>query len=419
MSNIQHSIVQKDGKYIVDITVPGPLVEKALNSAAQSLLPRAEIPGFRPGAAPLAVVRQHYSSQIKAQVSARLVQEATQDALRELQISAGARPMIMPEFKPAGIRKWVGKFELSGAFKFAVTSSVPPMIEAVDINGISVKSSAEDPSLVIDEQLHHLRHDLALKQKSDLPSSELDEIVCTIITRDSLGKTVDDMCLESFPFSLDLQKQNLLSRAMAEKLLGRVPGDQVAFSEDGFEYQISVEAVNTKSLPTLDDALAKRCGLESLQVLRDSIYEEWFLRNAARIRRDLHMQVREQLVVKNPFDVPAEWVEDYKEKIQGLADFSEASVDEEERSSRFAQTYAASDYLLELVEASFQNEVRLSDADLINYAREELGVSGVSGRYVPRRAWRDKLDAVQAVPERLLLRTRQYLVDCVLLRCRV
>jgi hypothetical protein len=89
------------------------------------------------------------------------------------------------------------------------------------------------------------------------------------------------------------------------------------------------------------------------------------------------MQVREQLVVKNPFDVPAEWVEDYKEKIQGLADFSEASVDEEERSSRFAQTYAASDYLLELVEASFQNEVRLSDADLINYAREELGVSGV------------------------------------------
>lgn len=377
MSNIQHSIVQKDGKYIVDITVPGPLVEKALNSAAQSLLPRAEIPGFRPGAAPLAVVRQHYSSQIKAQVSARLVQEATQDALRELQISAGARPMIMPEFKPAGIRKWVGKFELSGAFKFAVTSSVPPMIEAVDINGISVKSSAEDPSLVIDEQLHHLRHDLALKQKSDLPSSELDEIVCTIITRDPLGKTVDDMCLESFPFSLDLQKQNLLSRAMAERLLGRVPGDQVAFSEDGFEYQISVEAVNTKSLPPLDDALAKRCGLESLQVLRDSIYEEWFLRNAARIRRDLHMQVREQLVVKNPFDVPAEWVEDYKEKIQGLADFSEASVDEEERSSRFAQTYAASDYLLELVEASFQNEVRLSDADLINYAREELGVSGV------------------------------------------
>lgn len=377
MNNIQHSLVEKDGQYIVDITVPTSLVEKALNSAAQALLPRAEIPGFRPGSAPLAVVRQHYSAQLKAQVSARLVQEATQDALRELQISAGARPMIMPEFKPAGIRKWIGRFELNGAFKFAVTSSIPPTVGSVDIDGILVTSSAETPSLIIEEQLHHLRHDLAVKQSSDQPSSELDEIICTISTYDDHDQRVRDMCIDSFPFSLDLQKENLLSRTMAEQLLGRIPGDKITFSEDGLHYHISVEAVNKKSLPALDDELAKRCGMESLQALRDSIHEEWFLRNAARIRRDLHMQVREQLVAKNPFDVPCDWVEDYGERIRSLADFPEASLEQEERSSRFVQTYAASDYLLELVEASFPEEVRLSDSDLISYAREELGVSGV------------------------------------------
>lgn len=377
MTNIQHSLVQKDGKYIVDITVPGPLVEKALNAAAQAISEKAEVPGFRPGTAPLAIVRQHYAPQLKAQVSSRLVQEATRDALRSLQISAGARPMILPEFRPAGIRKWVGRFELNGAFKFAVATDVPPSISTVDINDITVTPHTDDPNAVIDEQLHHLRHDLAIKSPSTQPSTELDEIICSIATFDEAGHQLPDMSLSSFPLSLDLQKEDLLSRTMAAQLIGRSPGDQVEFSEDGLTYRISIEAVNTKTLPVLDDALAQQCGIGSLQELRDRIHEEWLLRNAARIRRDLHMQVREQLVAKNPFNIPESWAADYREKVQGLADFSEALQESEERADRFAQIYAASDYLLEIIEEKFSSEVQLSDADLLNYAKEELGASGV------------------------------------------
>lgn len=377
MTNIQHSLLEKDGKYIVDITVPGPLVETAMNAAAQAIAGKAEVPGFRPGAAPLAIVRQHYAPQLKAQVSSRLVQEATRDALRTLQISAGARPMVLPEFRPAGIRKWVGRFELNGAFKFAVATDVPPAVTTVDIDGITVTPHTDDPSAVVDEQLHHLRHDLAIKSPSNQPSTELDEIICSIVALDENGQALPEMSLASFPLSLDLQKEALLSRTMAAQLIDKRPGDQVEFSEDGLTYRISIEAVNTKTLPVLNDALAQQCGVASLQELRDRIHEEWLLRNAARIRRDLHMQVREQLVAKNPFQIPESWAADYREKVQSLADFSEALQENEERAARFAQICAASDYLLEILEEKFASEVQLSDADLLNYAKEELGVSGV------------------------------------------
>ena len=89
------------------------------------------------------------------------------------------------------------------------------------------------------------------------------------------------------------------------------------------------------------------------------------------------MQVREQLVAKNPFQIPESWAADYREKVQSLADFSEALQENEERAARFAQICAASDYLLEILEEKFASEVQLSDADLLNYAKEELGVSGV------------------------------------------
>jgi FKBP-type peptidyl-prolyl cis-trans isomerase (trigger factor) len=285
--------------------------------------------------------------------------------------------MVVPEFRPSGIRKWIGRFEMGGTFKFAVASDVPPSLSFVDINGITVALNTDDPASVVDEQLHHLRHDLAIKAPSGKPSTELDEIVCSITTRDEAGAQIPEMSISSFPISLDLQKENLLSRTMAAQLLGRTPGEVVEFSEDGMTYTLSIEAVNTKTLPALDDALAQRCGLQSIQELREKIHEEWLMRNAARIRRDLHMQVREQLVSRNPFAVPPSWVDDYRDKVSSLVELTEASQDNEEQILRFARIYAASDYLLEILEEKFADEVVLSDADLLNYAKEELGVSGV------------------------------------------
>ena len=61
-------LIEKDGKFVVSVTIPATEVEAALNAAAQALMPTVDIPGFRPGYVPIDVVRQHYSKIGRAHV---------------------------------------------------------------------------------------------------------------------------------------------------------------------------------------------------------------------------------------------------------------------------------------------------------------------------------------------------------------
>jgi trigger factor len=368
-------LVEKDGNFIVSITVPTRDVEDALNSAASAIMPSAEVPGFRPGHTPLPVIRQHYSTQLKTQVSAKLVQEATRTALKQLSISAGARPTLDGDCRPRGIRKWLGKFDINGSFSFSVVTPVPPRVEAVCVDGLNIDTNADDSSRAVDEQLHHLRHDFVIKTVSELPSADGDEVVCSITATDSNGQEIPDLRLTSFPLSMDLQASNMLSKTMAQHLLGKRPGDIAEFSEDGTTYRMAVESVSNQQLPPLDDEFAVKCGFTSLADLRQQVLNEWFLKNAGRVRRALHLQVREQLVKNNPFEVPSEWLADYDNKVRGLAQNDETLQGAD--AAEFARVYAASDYLLELLEDQFPAETTISDVDLIQYAKEELATAAV------------------------------------------
>lgn len=374
MSDIQHNILEKNGEYVLQISVPASKVEDAFNLAAKNIAATANIPGFRPGAAPLGMVRQHYASHLKEQVSARLVKEATRDALSKSGVSAGARPVVMPQFRPSGLKKWIGAFEIGGAFTFGISFKIPPELHDINLNCIAVDAEHHNPEEIVAEQLHHLRHDLVIKTPSKLPATELDEIVCSISATGDDGVPIEELNIQNFPMSLDLQKEGLMSAGIANALLGKVPGDIAAFSEEGIHYKIAIHQVNNKSLPDLDDNLAQKCGVPSINELKEKIYEEWYARNAAKIRRELHLKIRSQLVDGNPFDVPQEWIEEYTEKVRGLVQNPGALLEQE---TEFARIYAASDYLLELLELKYKDQMRLSDADLVSYAKEELGTSGV------------------------------------------
>jgi trigger factor len=375
MSTPTTKLIEKDGNFIVSITVPATDVETALNAAATAILPSADVPGFRQGHTPLPVIRQHYSTQLKTQVSTKLVQEATRSALKQLSISAGARPTLEADCRPKGIRKWLGKFDINGSFSFSVMTPMPPKVESVNIDGITITADLDDSARAVDEQLHHLRHDFVIKSPSDQPSVGGDEVICSISATDAAGNRIKELELKSFPLSMDLQAGNMLSATMAQHLLSKRPGDVAEFTEDGITYRMEVEQVNHQELPALDDALAVKCGFASLADLRQQVLDEWFLKNAGRVRRSLHMQVRKQLVQNNQFDVPAEWLSDYDGKIRGLVQNSEELQGAD--AAEFARVYAASDYLLEILEDKFPKETAISDVDLIQYAKEELATASV------------------------------------------
>jgi trigger factor len=365
-------LTEKDNVYTVDISVPAKEVTNLRDKMYAEMAKVAELPGFRAGKVPVEVIKQKYARQVNEELSQDLTAHLAVLSAKQLQISAGFRPRIAPASLPNGTRSWIGKFNLSGDFLVTLVSAVPP---PVTVN-TDFEIHIEPPNISedVDEQIHHLRHDLVVRTAKTEPATKSDEVVCSIKVTDELtGLEEVPLRVERFPFSFDLKSHSMMSDALAERLEGVVAGQDLVFSEGDYRFDIHIDAVHSKVLPELTDEFAVSVGFENIADLRHNIEQEWVAKNAMRFKNAAHGTVRKALLAANPFEIPADWIEvnfqALRKRLGNLAEqlgMSEGSMRAE------AETFAATDYLLELINEQHRNETDLTESDINNYAAEEV-----------------------------------------------
>lgn len=109
----------------VDVELLKAQVEPLVVDRLRRIAGREELPGFRRGKAPLAVVRRVYGDEAKAQVEGELVERAVADALSRL------GPPVLP---PSPIRME----EDGDAVRFAVTVHTFPELPPLDVHGLEL-----------------------------------------------------------------------------------------------------------------------------------------------------------------------------------------------------------------------------------------------------------------------------------------
>src|SRR5258708_17509891 len=142
---------EEPGEASLGVTVALEHVREAEERATRAYQSRAKLPGFRPGKAPVLVVKRRFADDIRQQTLEDLVRESWKAALAQ----EALRPIAEPHIHNL---KWEPDAPLT--FEFHV--EVRPGRKLDRLGGVRLKRSAKPvPTARIDPQLNELREQKA------------------------------------------------------------------------------------------------------------------------------------------------------------------------------------------------------------------------------------------------------------------
>ncbi|MBM4124779.1 MAG: trigger factor [Nitrospira sp.] len=305
-------------KRALKIEVPEDEVKKHFVQAYAQLNKQVQIPGFRPGKAPQALLEKKYAKTVEEDVVRRLIPDYYERAVRQ----AGIVPVLveMPPLERAKIKK-------DAAFSFTATVEIKPKIELRDYKPPSPMSLKPDKRTVTDEQVDKTLEVLRERQ------AELHAAPAGTTLNEGDYAVVDvEGFLDLAPLEGAKQdgqlhqvgsKAPILGIEVDEQLLGKKEGDRVEISQPypashpdqrlagkTVVFRVTVKAVKQRKLPSLDDEFAKDCGpYTSLAELKDKLRAE-MEKALKKDIEDTHKDfILKRLVDTHHFEVPETLIE--------------------------------------------------------------------------------------------------------------
>lgn len=296
----------------LEIEIPVDAVQRKVESVAKEFARLARVPGFRPGKAPVTLIRRRYAEDIKTEVVQSLVPEYFENAVREANLKPLGRPVI------EGL-----VFEEDKPLKFKASFEVLPEIKLGDYKDLEVEepvmaTSEED----VEKALAQLREQAAtFVAVEDRPLQDGDYAVLSLtgtqvkpeVKREPI-RADDVLCL--------IGGENTL-REFTENLRGGKPGEErrfeVSYSEEYSDrelvgktiaYTARVRGIKQKQLPELNDEFTKDLGeFTTLDALRAKIRKDLEIEQDHRRREAIRDRLVSLLVERHDFPVPEALVE--------------------------------------------------------------------------------------------------------------
>ena len=272
----------------------------------------ANVPGFRKGHAPVAVVRTRYKKDIRSDVLQRLVPQAVEQAITESGLAVLGQPDVHLDEQNV---EELGK----GPISLHVHVEVFPEVALGEYKGLE---AARRLRPVTDETVQGVIDNLreasaALQPVEDRPAAEGDTV-----TADIQGRYVEppsDEEISASDVDVVLGGDGVLP-AFTEHLTGVRPDEArtftVAYPEDfsskglagkTVEYTATVTAVRRKELPDFDDEWVKSLGeegVETVEALRERVRENLTRNAEGESEHRLRDEVLGRLIERHQFEVP-------------------------------------------------------------------------------------------------------------------
>jgi trigger factor len=297
----------------IELEIPAENVTKATEKVARDLARVARIPGFRPGKAPVTLIRRRFAGDIQGEVLQSLVPEYLEKALDEKKLVPVTRPEVdKVEFKEGEPLKFRAVFEVLPEFELGEYKGLEIQVDAVEAGEAQVDKVVEEmreraATFVPVEGRATKDGDFALIKLSGMPEGggdpvEADNIMCHIGAEETL---------ESFT-------ENLRGANPGEtkKFQSKYPDDYPDQKLAGktYDYSVEVLAIKEKKLPEVNDEFAKdaageAAGVTTVAELRKKILENLEAAKEEQQSSQAREKVLEALVKKHDFPVPEALVE--------------------------------------------------------------------------------------------------------------
>jgi trigger factor len=235
------------------VEVPFEELKPSLDAAYKEIAKQINVPGFRRGKVPPAVIdRQVGRGAVLDQAINDVVPQKYVEALQ----ANSLQPLAQPEIE-------VTKFEDNDSLEFTAEVDVRPEITLPEYDG--VEAEVEDVELTdadVDEQVEALRERFATLTDVERPAADGDFVVLDLTaTKD--GEPVEGA--EVTGMSYRVGRGGMLD-GLDEALVGMAAGDEKTFSSqlvggdlvgEDVDVRVTVSQVQEQELPELDDEFAQ------------------------------------------------------------------------------------------------------------------------------------------------------------------
>ena len=294
----------------MQVSVPANRVKQQVDARLLKVSRTVRIKGFRPGKAPIHVVRKHYGPQVQEEVVTDLIRETFAEAVRQEKLVPAGGPRIEPQ----GADK-------QGELRYTATFEIYPQFELRGVEGLRLtrpQATVTDGDL--DAMIESLR-----RQKPNFTAVDRGCADGDRVTLDFDGR------IHGEPFE-GSHSEDLVVTLGAKRLLpdfengvrGAAAGETRDFDlRFPDEYQVGkiagktarftarLHKVEEPKLPQVDAAFCEAFGVSEggVEALRAEVRENMQRELGQAVQARLKSQVMEQLLAANPIAVPRALVE--------------------------------------------------------------------------------------------------------------
>ena len=350
-----------------NMTIPAEKINVVLDKKYQELSQNINIPGFRPGKVPIAIIKKRYSKSVMSEILDNLIN----DNLREVFLEKKIRPSVQPTVN-------VKSYEEGKDLSVNVIIQKMPDIEQINLSEIKIEKSSLEVS---DSDIKNTLDDIAKKHERFLPlkkkrAAQNGDLVLFDYEGMIDGKAFDKntgkdetVVLGSNKYIPGYEEQMVgLSINEDKNISVTFPSDyrekKIAGKKANFHLKIKDIQERVKKVP-VDDQLAKELGEKNLDVLKEKVKEkiqkDFKTLSSLKMRRE----ATEILLKKNKFEIPSKMLE---QEVNFLKSQSQDKKNEKEVSD-IAKRRVKLGIIISSI--SDNNKINVEDSDLTKAVVEE------------------------------------------------
>jgi trigger factor len=293
----------------LDLEIPADEVAKKLESVAKEFARVARVPGFRPGKAPVSLIRRRFADDIKGEVVQSLVPERVEKAVTEQKLTPVSQPQVEQlDFTEGQPLKFRAVFEVLPEFELANYKDLDLEMPAMEVND-------EDTTKTLEEMRERAA---AFAPVEGRPAENGDYVQLKLTgTPEGGGEPIQaDSVLCHIGAEETMEPFN-------ENLRGSNAGDHknfdVAYPADypdaklagkTYQYAVEVLGIKNKKLPELNDEFAKDVSdATTLDELKTKIRENLEHQRDHKHKELLREKVLAAIIKLHDFPVPESLVQ--------------------------------------------------------------------------------------------------------------
>ncbi len=402
----------------LEVAVPATEVANEVEQRLKNISRTARLKGFRPGKAPITVVRKQFGEQVHADVVSDLIRSSFAQALSQEKLTPAGGPRIEPITMGPGTE-----------LKYAAIFEVLPEVKVQPFDSVAIeRPSAEVTEADIDAMIESMRRQKPVFTAVERPAQDTDRVTIDFDGKidgspfeGSEGRDVTVIIgsRQALPELEDGIKGATKGEIRELSLSFPAEAPNKAVAGKTAQFQVTVKLVEEQTLPEVDEAFCRAYGVEEggIEALRGEVRKSMERELADLIRNRVRGQVMDSLYRENTFEVPRAMIDEQVQRLQldaarriGAKDASQVPARElfEDQARRRAALGLIMGHIV-------QSEAIKLDRERVQGRLDDLVASYPNPDEV-RRAYMQNADAMRQVESVVL---EDQVVDWIVERARV